>query len=178
MKKKNFQLEISEPCHEKWHEMSATECGAFCMHCQKEVKDFTQKTHTEIANYFANKKDGTCGRFYASQLEETYTHIEPQKYNNLKYAAGLAVGLLVAENNFAQENKKPETTITTQKNDSLDVNKSMNDSLSYSKSLIKLNKLCTAKSFQNTPSKDQILLGWSNSVPKTTKKDIGIKLKK
>lgn len=111
MKKKIFQLQIPEPCHEGWENMTPTEKGAFCSSCQKEVIDFSQKTPTEIANYFANTKGKSCGRFYSKQLQEIYTYYEPQKQNNLKYAAGLALGLLVAENSFAQKNEKPKIEI-------------------------------------------------------------------
>lgn len=115
MKKKVFHIDIPKPCSENWNEMTQTERGAFCAHCQKEVIDFTQKTPSEIAQYFANKKGKSCGRFYNKQLNEVYTYYEPQKQNNLKYAAGLALGLLVAENSFAQENTKPKVEIVDSK---------------------------------------------------------------
>lgn len=116
MKKKIFQLQIPEPCHEGWENMTPTEKGAFCSSCQKEVIDFSQMTPTEIANYFAHTKGKSCGRFYSKQLKEIYTYYEPQKQNNLKYAAGLALGLLVAETSIAQNDIKPKTEIRENKN--------------------------------------------------------------
>lgn len=116
MKKKVFQLHMPTPCDEGWQNMSPTERGAFCASCKKEVIDFTQKTPYEIANHFANQNGKTCGRFYLNQLNETYTHYEVQKQNNLKYAAGLALGLLVSKSSFSQEDIKPKNEVITTAN--------------------------------------------------------------
>jgi len=105
MKTKRFTISIPEPCSENWNEMSATEQGKFCAHCQKNVIDFSSKTDTEIANFVKNNKGIFCGRFAETQLEKEFIYTEQEKYSNLKYAAALAFGLLTVENTFAQNNK-------------------------------------------------------------------------
>ncbi|MCC6583340.1 MAG: carboxypeptidase-like regulatory domain-containing protein, partial [Chitinophagales bacterium] len=108
--------------------MTPTERGKFCAHCQKDVIDFSTKTDTEIANFVKNNKGNFCGRFVNTQLDKEFSYIEQEKYSNLKYAAALALGVLVTENSQAQnensksniiqiDNKQIETTKQA-KNDS------------------------------------------------------------
>jgi len=61
-------ISIPKPCHENWQEMTATERGAFCKSCQKEVIDFTKKTKDEI-HRILSAGGATCGRFRTDQLE-------------------------------------------------------------------------------------------------------------
>lgn len=112
MKKKVFQLQIPEPCHEGWQNMTLTEKGAFCAHCQKEVVDFTQHTPTEIASFVSTTKGKICGRLSSAQLNEVYEYYIPVRKHNIKYAAGLALGLLAASKSIAQENKQAVEIIT------------------------------------------------------------------
>jgi len=41
MRTKRFTISIPEPCTENWNEMTPTERGKFCAHCQKDVIDFS-----------------------------------------------------------------------------------------------------------------------------------------
>jgi hypothetical protein len=66
-----YKITIPEPCHEKWAEMSATERGAFCHSCKKEVIDFTGLTTTELGDYL-KRNTLSCGRFTPTQLEANY----------------------------------------------------------------------------------------------------------
>lgn len=130
MKKEIFHINIPTPCTENWNEMTPTERGAFCAHCQKEVVDFTEKTPSEIAAYFAKNKGKNCGRFYKKQLDKEYKHYQPEKQNNLKYAASLALGLLVSENSFAQDEiKKEKVEISEVKNKNIDKSNTSSDSI-------------------------------------------------
>ncbi len=61
-------ISIPKPCHENWQEMTATERGAFCKSCQKEVIDFTKKTEDET-HRILSAGGATCGRFRTDQLE-------------------------------------------------------------------------------------------------------------
>ncbi len=112
MKKKVFQLQIPEPCHEGWQNMTLTEKGAFCAHCQKEVVDFTKHTPTEIASFVSTTNGKICGRLSSAQLNEVYEYYTPLQKNYVKYAAGLALGLLAASKSIAQENKQAVEIIT------------------------------------------------------------------
>lgn len=47
--------------------MTATDRGAFCRSCSKEVVDFSAMTDSELLSFFAGGKAG-CGRFRADQV--------------------------------------------------------------------------------------------------------------
>jgi TonB-dependent SusC/RagA subfamily outer membrane receptor len=69
-----IQLNIPEPCHEDWQNMTPTDQGRFCNACAKQVVDFSVMTDTQVLNYFINKKDEkVCGRAYPDQLERAIT---------------------------------------------------------------------------------------------------------
>ncbi len=66
-----MQVDIAEPCHENWNQMSPTEKGAFCGKCQIDVVDFSNKTALEVKQILhANIGKHLCGRFKKVQLEE------------------------------------------------------------------------------------------------------------
>ena len=62
-------INIPNPCHENWNEMSPREQGAFCSICSKTVIDFTGLSDEQVKNYFiGNRGQSTCGRFKNTQL--------------------------------------------------------------------------------------------------------------
>jgi hypothetical protein len=66
-----MQVDIAEPCHENWNQMSPTEKGAFCGKCQIDVVDFSNKTALEVKQILHdNIGKNLCGRFKKVQLEE------------------------------------------------------------------------------------------------------------
>jgi hypothetical protein len=66
---KKIQLEIADPCHENWNNMSPSDKGRFCDSCQKQVVDFTNMSDREIALFFKKPSTGSvCGRFMNDQL--------------------------------------------------------------------------------------------------------------
>ncbi|MCJ8152162.1 hypothetical protein MKJ01_00110 [Chryseobacterium sp. SSA4.19] len=67
-------IQIPNPCSEKWETMSPQEKGRFCSVCSKCVIDFTQKQQHEIQQIFIEKKnEKICGRFYHHQLHNSGT---------------------------------------------------------------------------------------------------------
>jgi len=63
-------LQIPNPCCEKWELMPSHEKGKFCSVCEKCVFDFTQKRHHEIIKIIEEKQnEKICGRFYNDQLK-------------------------------------------------------------------------------------------------------------
>lgn len=66
-----MKISINEPCHENWDKMTPNDKGAFCLSCQKNVVDFSNKTITQIKDFFRKKAEteSVCGRFEESQLE-------------------------------------------------------------------------------------------------------------
>ena len=68
-----MNIQINDPCHENWQDMTPNQQGAFCKVCQKDVVDFSKKSITEIKSFFAEKAEGKiCGRFEKKQLVYLY----------------------------------------------------------------------------------------------------------
>ena len=69
-----IRLNIPEPCHEDWQNITSTEQGRFCNACAKQVVDFSTMNDTLVLHYFTNKKDEkVCVSVYPDQLERTIT---------------------------------------------------------------------------------------------------------
>ncbi|MDR6337234.1 hypothetical protein HNQ91_000256 [Filimonas zeae] len=69
--KQSIQLQIPEPCHENWQQMTPVEQGRFCNACAKTVIDFSIMTDQQILDYLSATSAGICGRFQESQLHRT-----------------------------------------------------------------------------------------------------------
>ena len=130
-----FKLNIPEPCHEDWQQMSPTQKGKFCASCQKEVIDFTKLSATEIARKTKNAKQ-LCGRFTSTQLEQEYVSTSQSSLSRLGIALGLGSIIAVAQPSFAQEEKpdkievhqlQGEVALTTQANDSISITGTVTD---------------------------------------------------
>jgi hypothetical protein len=68
-----MNIEIKEPCHENWQEMTPNQQGAFCKVCNKDVVDFSKKSIGQIKSFFAKEAEGKiCGRFEKKQLVYLY----------------------------------------------------------------------------------------------------------
>lgn len=105
--KKQFSLEIENPCDAKFSEMTPNANGSFCSSCAKNVIDLSRKTNSEVAKILANSKDSSiCARLKTSQLDQVFEHTETSKLNNLKYATAIAASVLLSSNVVAQE-KEP-----------------------------------------------------------------------
>ncbi len=111
-----FKLNIPEPCHEDWRQMSPTQKGKFCASCQKEVIDFTKLSATEIARKTKNATK-LCGRFTSTQLEQEYVFASQNSLSRLGIALGLGSIIAVAQPSFAQEEKTAKVKVDAE-NDS------------------------------------------------------------
>ena len=58
---RHFKLDLPQPCHEKWHEMSPQEKGRFCSSCETVVYDLRAKTPEQIREIYQEKKGKLCG---------------------------------------------------------------------------------------------------------------------
>jgi hypothetical protein len=93
-----YSLHISEPCSENWQEMTPTEMGRSCLHCQKEVIDFTEMTDNEVANYLhLHRNERVCGRVLPAQMKKDYVYIQPKMAESpvKRYIMALLAGLMV-----------------------------------------------------------------------------------
>ncbi|MEO2059221.1 MAG: carboxypeptidase-like regulatory domain-containing protein [Mesonia sp.] len=105
-----FKLNIPEPCHEDWQQMSPTQKGKFCASCQKEVIDFTKLSATEIARKTKNAKQ-LCGRFTSTQLEQDYVSTSQSSLSRLGIALGLGSIITVAQPGLAQEKRPTQESV-------------------------------------------------------------------
>ncbi|MGH1384647.1 carboxypeptidase-like regulatory domain-containing protein [Kordia sp.] len=103
MKHPELIVQIPEPCHENWSNMSPTEKGKFCNVCTKEVIDFTSDSDEEIIKYLSNH-ESTCGRFHPSQLNRKLIADRKKRNHWLSYAATFLLPITL----FSQETKTPE----------------------------------------------------------------------
>jgi hypothetical protein len=60
-----MKISINEPCHENWDKMKSNDKGAFCLSCQKNVVDFSNKTISEIKDFFRKK---ISNKFYFNTI--------------------------------------------------------------------------------------------------------------
>lgn len=74
--KQPLLIQINNPCHENWDEMTQVEQGKFCSHCQKTVIDFSEKTDAELFDYF-NNHSSFCGRFKNTQIDRIIEEPKP-----------------------------------------------------------------------------------------------------
>lgn len=105
--KKQFSLEIQNPCDAKFSEMTPNVNGSFCSSCAKNVIDLSRKTNSEVAKILAKSKGSSiCARLKTTQLEYVFEHHETSKLNAFKYATAIAATVLLSSTVVAQE-KEP-----------------------------------------------------------------------
>lgn len=110
------QLRIQKPCSENWSDMSATECGAFCQKCSKEVIDFTNKSNDHIRTILLQHSGSeVCGRITSTQLDqlnmdfELWNNSEKWNRNHLMfYSFLLVLGLSLASCTNQKDQKEVE----------------------------------------------------------------------
>jgi hypothetical protein len=73
-------INIPQPCHEDWLQMTPVAKGRNCQSCCKTVMDFTLMSSQEIISYFASHKD-VCGKIAKSQLAAVNYQLELQSQN-------------------------------------------------------------------------------------------------
>lgn len=105
--KSKTRLSIPVPCHQDWNAMTQNERGKFCAACSKTVVDFTQKSTSEIQQYFRKKRDSSvCGKFKQSQLDSLVIevneavflgHLSPTKIFFLALLLVMGTSLLSCE---------------------------------------------------------------------------------
>lgn len=114
--KKQFSLEIENPCDAKFSEMTPNSQGSFCSSCAKNVIDLSRKTNSEVAKILANSKDSSiCARLKTSQLEQVFEHNEVSKLNSFKYATAVAASVLLTSNVVAQEKEPVKIEVDSSK---------------------------------------------------------------
>ena len=109
MKHPELIVQIPEPCHEDWSNMSPTEKGKFCNACTKEVIDFSAKSDEEVIKHFTNHGN-LCGRFHASQLNRKLIADRKKRNHWLSYAATLLLPMTLFSQQAKTDEKKTAKT--------------------------------------------------------------------
>jgi len=107
-------LNIPEPCHENWQQMTPNEQGRHCMSCQKTVVDFTLMSDQEVLDYISRASSSVCGRFNNHQLDKTYGEKKIKPSFSFRYAWNVVVATFLltgsaaaGQTNKAQQKKAP-----------------------------------------------------------------------
>ena len=110
--KQKLQLQIPEPCHENWNNMTETQQGRFCMSCKKEVIDFSVMGDKEILNYISTASSNMCGRVSDGQLNRDLISPREPKKIGWRYWVSIAASfvLLTAKSN-AQGKKQKDPVV-------------------------------------------------------------------
>lgn len=98
-------IQIPAPCHQNWNHMTPAKGGKHCAVCDKVVKDFTQLSSLETAQYVANSKTSVCGRVPIAYVQPTI-----KKSWFAKVLAFLTVFIVVKKTSTAQTTTVNETT--------------------------------------------------------------------
>lgn len=106
---KSIQLNIAEPCHENWQNMTPQQQGRYCGSCQKTVVDFTMMSDQEVLNYFLKADHNVCGRFADDQLNKELKVTEKKKRFSWAYVWNILVATFLVAKADAQDvnPKKP-----------------------------------------------------------------------
>jgi hypothetical protein len=106
-----LQLNIADPCHENWNDMTPQQQGRFCGSCQKVVVDFSVMTDKEILNYFSTATQRVCGRFANDQLNKELKPAEHKRRFSWAYVWNVLLAtFLITETNAQVKPKKPVTS--------------------------------------------------------------------
>lgn len=103
-----LQLNIADPCHESWNDMTPQQQGRFCGSCQKVVVDFSVMTDKEILDYFSTATQHVCGRLATDQLNKELKPAEHKRRFSWAYVWNLLLAtFLITETNAQVKPKKP-----------------------------------------------------------------------
>jgi hypothetical protein len=107
----SLQLNIAEPCHENWQNMTPQEQGRFCGSCRKTVVDFTMMSDQEVLNYFLKADHNICGRFANDQLNKDLKITEKKKRFSWAYIWNILIATFLITKADAQVKGKPEKPV-------------------------------------------------------------------
>lgn len=115
--RKVINIDIPEPCHENWNQMTSANKGRHCAACSKTVIDFT-KTADEDLITTLEKTGNLCGRFRNNQLNRDIVLSRKDKNNYLNFFASSFFAFLSLGSTEANAQNEPKPV----KIDSIQVN--------------------------------------------------------
>jgi hypothetical protein len=113
--KKEFYIQIPEPCQADWDQMTPVQQGRFCQSCCKEVVDFTLMTDQAIIDFLSKPRGKTCGNFSTDQLNRAITEpATPAKKRIWVVMFSFLIPLFISTKSKAQRGKLAITSKTQQ----------------------------------------------------------------
>lgn len=105
-----YKLNIEKPCEQSWEKMKPTEGGRYCLHCSKNVIDFTNLSDKEIIKIITQSSGRMCGQLTADQLNRAILYRKekatPPVFSEIA-ASFLLIGLTLQGNSFASTKINP-----------------------------------------------------------------------
>lgn len=98
----DLQINIPEPCQQRWDEMHPQDNGRYCGSCSKIVVDFTLMSDREILAWLTDANRKVCGRFSADQINRDLLPLPERKRKAWTIWNFLLAGLLVSSKAPAQ----------------------------------------------------------------------------
>ncbi|MDF2191813.1 carboxypeptidase-like regulatory domain-containing protein [Paraflavitalea sp. CAU 1676] len=118
-----LHLNIPEPCHENWQQMTPNEQGRHCLSCQKTVVDFTLMSDQEVLRYISTASTSVCGRFHDDQLNKTYTEQRIKPSFTWRYIWQVVVsGFLLLGHSVSAQTRNVKGKVATVKQEKPDTN--------------------------------------------------------
>lgn len=115
---KAIKLQVAEPCHEDWTNMSPNEQGRFCLSCSKTVVDFSAMSDKELYDYFKNYTGGACGRLMDDQLDRNLYAEQRSRPGWFRYALGVLMPAFLLTNRAMSQGEvrvKKDTVVCSPK---------------------------------------------------------------
>ena len=79
----NYKIKIEHPCEQNWEEMIPTQGGKYCLHCSKNIIDFTNLSDKEIIQIISKSSGTLCGSLTRNQLNRHLSSKREHKYPTL-----------------------------------------------------------------------------------------------
>lgn len=86
------QLNIQNPCSQKWEEMPLIDHGRHCNKCNHTIRDFSEMNNHELLEMLQSGKY-SCGRFGKQQMGTLY-FVNEKKQERKRYWASIAAAIV------------------------------------------------------------------------------------
>jgi hypothetical protein len=98
MLKRELQVSVEKPCTEAWDYMQPVSEGRYCLHCNKQVIDFTSFSDAELVHWFSTHSGQVCGRLDERQVNraihmDTWTGTWHYRFTPYRWLLGISMGL-------------------------------------------------------------------------------------
>lgn len=101
---KQIEIQIPNPCHEDWNNMTIEAQGRHCNSCKKTVIDFSLMNDEQLVNFFKSETSHVCGRISIDQVNKEIL-IPARKIPWLTYFFQVSIPLFLLSLKTTAQNK-------------------------------------------------------------------------